>query len=356
MKKIFILLLLVLMCSGCYDNVELDNLAIINGIGIDYVDNKYILTYEILNDTKTQNNEAMLSYTVTGSGRTISEAFTNTNYKVSKKSYFAHLSLVIVHKNVLNEKLENITDFLLRDTNIRSKFKLVGTSNNTPEEILKNNSDNHPVVSEQIVDLLDNEVYNNNIVNNDSFTDIASKLISKKHDVIINSISLENDEITLSDSFILKEYNYQNTLSKENSAIYNLLTKNVITAEFQKNYENGLVAITINQSDSSMDIKSDKIIINTDLEAKIIQNEAGFDLTKDDEYKKLNQEFEKIVKENIYTFIKTIQENKSDILGLQDIYYRKYKKDNHNLWESADINIKVNLKINTKGFIFEVNK
>lgn len=356
MKKIFILLLLVLMCSGCYDNVELDNLAIINGIGIDYVDNKYILTYEILNDTKTQNNEAMLSYTVTGSGRTISEAFTNTNYKVSKKSYFAHLSLVIVHKNVLNEKLENITDFLLRDTNIRSKFKLVGTSNNTPEEILKNNSDNHPVVSEQIVDLLDNEVYNNNIVNNDSFTDIASKLISKKHDVIINSISLENDEITLSDSFILKEYNYQNTLSKENSAIYNLLTKNVITAEFQKNYENGLVAITINQSDSSMDIKSDKIIINTDLEAKIIQNEAGFDLTKDDEYKKLNQEFEKIVKENIHNFIKTIQENKSDILGLQDMYYRKYKKDNHNLWESADINIKVNLKINTKGFIFEVNK
>lgn len=356
MKKIFILLLLVLMCSGCYDNVELDNLAIINGIGIDYVDNKYILTYEILNDTKTQNNEAMLSYTITGSGRTISEAFTNTNYKVSKKSYFAHLSLVIVHKNVLNEKLENITDFLLRDTNIRSKFKLVGTSNNTPEEILKNNSDNHPVVSEQIVDLLDNEVYNNNIVNNDSFTDIASKLISKKHDVIINSISLENDEITLSDSFILKEYNYQNTLSKENSAIYNLLTKNVITAEFKKNYENGLVAITINQSDSSIDIKSDKIIINTDLEAKIIQNEAGFDLTKDDEYKKLNKEFEKIVKENIYTFIKTIQENKSDILGLQDIYYRKYKKDNHNLWESADINIKVNLKINTKGFIFEVNK
>lgn len=356
MKKIFILLLLVLMCSGCYDNVELDNLAIINGVGIDYIDNKYILTYEILNDTKTQNNEAMLSYTVTGSGRTISEAFTNTNYKVSKKSYFAHLSLVIVHKNVLNEKLENITDFLLRDTNIRSKFKLVGTSNNTPEEILKNNSDNHPVVSEQIVDLLDNEVYNNNIVNNDSFTDIASKLISKKHDVIINSISLENDEITLSDSFILKEYNYQNILSKEDSAIYNLLTKNVITAEFQKNYENGLVAITINQSDSSIDIKSDKIIINTDLEAKIIQNEAGFDLTKDDEYKKLNKEFEKIVKENIYTFIKTIQENKSDILGLQDIYYRKYNKDNHNLWETADINIKVNLKINTKGFIFEVNK
>ena len=356
MKKIFILLLLVLMCSGCYDNVELDNLAIINGIGIDYVDNKYILTYEILNDTKTQNNEAMLSYTVTGSGRTISEAFTNTNYKVSKKSYFAHLSLVIVHKNILNEKLENITDFLLRDTNIRSKFKLVGTSNNTPEEILKNNSDNHPVVSEQIVDLLDNEVYNNNIVNNDSFTDIASKLISKKHDVIINSISLENDEITLSDSFMLKEYNYQNILSKENSAIYNLLTKNVITAEFQKNYENGLVAITINQSDSSIDVKNDKIIINTDLEAKIIQNEAGFDLTKDDAYKKLNKEFEKIVKESIHNFIKTIQENKSDILGLQDIYYRKYKKDNHNLWESADINIKVNLKINTKGFIFEVNK
>ena len=46
---------------------------------------------------------------------------------------------------------------------------------------------------------------------------------------------------------------------------------------------------------------------------------------------------------------------KSDVLGLSEIYYKKYRKDNKDLWQSAQVDVKVNLKINTKGYIFEVN-
>ena len=94
--KLIILTILMFFLSGCYDNIELNNLAIISGIGIDYHDDNYYLTYEILNDIKTSENTTMKSYTIMGKGKNLPDAFTDANYKVGKKPYFAHLKIVIL--------------------------------------------------------------------------------------------------------------------------------------------------------------------------------------------------------------------------------------------------------------------
>lgn len=355
MKKIIILISFIFLLTGCYDNIELDDLAIITGVGIDYKDNNFYLTYEILSDTKTEQNTSLLSYTVSASGKTISEAFINTNYMVSKKAYFAHLKVVVISEEIINGHLDKITDYILRDTNIRSEFKVVVANGTTPEKILENNSQNHPVVSEVIVNLIDNEKYNNNLVIGETFKQIVAKLINDNYDIILNTVSIKDKQIAINNSYIFRKYNYQATLSKKNSALFNMLTKNVSSMEFDKDYNNNNVTISITGSDSSLDITSSKIIINTNLEGKIIENNANFDLTKVDAYETLNKDFEKVIIKDIKEFIKLLQENDSDILGFQEIYYKKTRKDNKDLWKHCDIEVQVNLKINTKGFIFEVN-
>lgn len=356
MKKILLLLIITFMLTGCYDNIELDDLAIVSGVGIDYKDNNYYLTYEILSDTKTDDNSALLSYTVSGSGKSISEAFINTNYKVSKKAYFAHLKVLILSEEIINGKFDKITDYILRDTNLRSDFKVLVGNNTPPEEILKNNDKNHPVVSEVISKLIDNEKYNNNLVIGETFREITAKLISNNYDVILNTISIKDKEIAIDNSYIFKKFNYQKTLSKQDSSLYNLLTKDISAIEFDKNYEKENVTITINSSNSSIEVTKDKIKINTKLEGKILENNANFNLKDTESYEQLNKDFAKLIKKNIIKFIKILQENESDILGLQEIYYKKTRKNNKNLWLSADIEVNVDLKINTKGFIFEVKK
>ena len=154
MKKILLILTIIFFVTGCYDNIELDDLAIVSGVGIDYKDNNFHLTYEILSDVKTEENTALLSYTVKGSGKTISEAFINTNYKVSKKAYFAHLKVLVLSEEVINGHFDKITDYILRDTNLRSDFKVLVANNTTPDEILKSNDKNHPVISEVITSSL----------------------------------------------------------------------------------------------------------------------------------------------------------------------------------------------------------
>lgn len=351
MKKIILLIITCFLLSGCYDNIELNDLAIVSSIGIDYQNNNFILTYEILNDVQTKENSANLSYTITDKGKNIANAFTNTSYKTGKKAYFSHLKIAIISEEVAKNKLKEITDYLLRNIDITDQFQLIIAQDTIPEEILKHNSEYFPVVGELLSDLLENDKYNNNLAISDSFQKHIGKLSSGRQDIILNSVTIKNNEITLSNSYIFHNYNSVNCLSLLDSSIYNLLSKNTFAVEFQ-NKDN--FTIKINNSMTKIDIKHDKIIINTKLEAKIIENDNNYNLKDFKVYQKLEKDFTKIIKNDIKKFIKILQKNKSDILGLQDKYYKKYRVKNNNLWEHAQINVKVNLKINMEGFIFKV--
>lgn len=354
MKKIIILITLVFFLTGCYDNIELNNLAIITGLGIDYIDNEFYLTYEILNDTKTENNTTMLSYTVEGHGQTLADAFVNTNYKVGKKPYFAHLRVCLLSEAIINGEIDKIIDYLIRDINIRDEFIPIVTNGVSPNTILKHNDDNNPVVSDLIMNLINNEKFNNNLAIDDVYQKVLAKFISKNCDVVLSSISLLNNEIALNNFYIFKGYNYQNTLTKDESMIYNLIENSIYSAIFIKEYDGKTLAINISHSASDINVSHDLIELNIKLEGKIVENNPNFDLKDEKTYQKLDNDFSELIKKQIIEFIKKLQENESDILGLQEIYYKKYRKENKGLWKTAQIKVNNDLKINTKGFIFEV--
>ena len=354
MKKIIILLLSIFLLSGCYDNIELNNLSIITGVGIDYYDDEFHVTFEVLNDIKTEENTAMLSYTLNGHGSTITKAFTDANYRVGKKPYFAHLKIVLLGKEVLNGHLQDIMDYLLRDTNIRDEFYLFLTNDVTPEEVLSHNSKNYPVVSDLIMNLKDNEKYNNNLALDENYQEFLAKVISKNYDAIIGSISIIDNNITIDHFYLLKGYDIISSLTREESSLYNLLTTNTITKEVDKMYKDGNFSIGITNSNTSIEVLPDTININLKLKGKVIENISNFDLKKEETYKMLNEDFAKVLEDEITEFVHKLQTSGSDVLGLQEIYYKSTRKDNHNLWSHAKVKVNVSLQINTKGFIFEV--
>ena len=133
-----------------------------------------------------------------------------------------------------------------------------------------------------------------------------------------------------------------------------MLTKNTINTKFSNNYNDNNITITINKNNTKIDVLNDKIIVKANLEGKILENNTNYDLKNPKTYEQLNKDFEMIIEESITKFIKKLQFNNSDILGIENIYYKKYNKDYKKLWTVSDIQVDVDLKINTKGFIFEV--
>ena len=101
MKKI-LLIIIIIFLTGCYNYTEINDLAFISSIGIDYnkTNEKFIVTYEILNDNSTGEAKINKSYTISAEGKNITDAFNNTSLKVNNKPYFYHLKIIAIDETI----------------------------------------------------------------------------------------------------------------------------------------------------------------------------------------------------------------------------------------------------------------
>ena len=94
MKKIIIISIVLLLFLGHTPYYDLNELAVVDTIGISYNDNKYNLYLNIVNeDNKT--------YKITGDS--LGEIFLKGETINNKRTYYKHLSVIIFDTNVLND-------------------------------------------------------------------------------------------------------------------------------------------------------------------------------------------------------------------------------------------------------------
>ena len=347
MKKIIIFILL-LFTIGCYDYQEINKTAIITGIGIDYHDDNYYLTYEILNiksaNEEQKNNEK--KYIVNAYGSSITDAIIDAENKIDKKTSYSHLEVLLISNSLARKGISDITDYFLRNTKFTNSFYLIGTLNSNPKDILEYQSINNPISSKTIVNLLKTTNSTISLNNKDSF-DYQIARINDKLDIVIPNIKL-NDEIYLDGMLVFKNNEYNYKLDIYETQIYGLLSKkiknNLITND------DGAIEIDMNKINYSYD---NKINIDLDLEAKIKEiNNKDFDIKNNDDLNNLEKSFKKEIKNRIRALITRSMKNDSDILNFKQIIFNK-TKDNNIDWKQS-FNININLHINRSGSLFEV--
>ena len=108
MKKI-ILLFMLLLLTGCKDYTEINDLGIISGMIIDYKDNKYEITTEIITNDK-ESELQILSTTSTS----IDEAIKELSKLTNKKVFIPHLKALIITDNILKEDIDQGAVVLLQ--------------------------------------------------------------------------------------------------------------------------------------------------------------------------------------------------------------------------------------------------
>ena len=134
MKKILILLLPLLLLSGCYNYQEMNDLGIITATEIDKENDEYKITVQVVNpkkhsDASSANQPAFVTYTSTG--KTIHEAYRNLIQKTSRKIYGMHMQVLIIKDNLAKENLSEMLDFYFRNIEIRKEFYvLIDTAEN----------------------------------------------------------------------------------------------------------------------------------------------------------------------------------------------------------------------------------
>ena len=139
MKKCLLLLISILLLTGCYDYKELKDIDVITGVGIDYEDGEYVVTLEILRATTSGDKPEMNTVLIKSEDEVFSNAFESNYTKISKLPYFSHLQLIVVSEEVAKEKgLQEIMDFLLRTSRIGNTFYTAVSNGQSAYEIFDN--------------------------------------------------------------------------------------------------------------------------------------------------------------------------------------------------------------------------
>lgn len=347
MKKI-IILILVLFITGCFDYQEINNTAIVTGIGLDYLDDKYFITYEILN-IKSSNEEQKndeKKYVVNANGDSITDAIINAENKIAKETSYSHLEVLLISNSVARNGISNIKDYFVRNSRFTNSFYIITSMSNSPKEVLSFKSINSPLSSTTIIDLLKTTNSTISLDNKDSF-DYQIARIKDDSDIVIPNIKL-NQEIDLDGMSVFKNNEYNYKIDIYETQIYGLLKKKI---------KNNLIvndkgAIEIDMININYDY-TNNINIDIKMEAKIKEiNDKNFDL-KDNKYlNELEQSFIKDLKIRIDSFIKRSIKNDSDILDFKGIIFRKTR--NNNIDWHQDFTVNIDLHINRSGALFEV--
>ena len=93
-----IILGIMLLNTGCWNYIGLNNMTVVAGIAIDKSGENYLLSFEIYDLQNTAQGEPIKSKIVQCKGKTIFEAVRNAKKRTSNKLYFSEAKIKLLKK------------------------------------------------------------------------------------------------------------------------------------------------------------------------------------------------------------------------------------------------------------------
>lgn len=299
MKKMIIPILILLLLTGYTPYVEVNDLVIVDMIGLEKVNDKYLLTVNTIKEEKTDNATKSIYQVSTFEGNSLGSIFLKAKKINNKKAYYGYLKLVVFQSKLLDKEIINYfqkqftqMNYLIVGTNsdIKSLFKKYDSSSKIIKEINKKRID-------------DANIYLS------TFEDYLKDIVNKKRESTLPIISLDKGLTTTG----LEVYQ-KNILIDAKQAKINYLLNNKSTSFHQE--------ITINNKSYEVEFNNVKSMLVKDT-VTIAMNISSSDINNS---KKLINAIKKLFKKEINEFL-------------------TYQKDNNIKTTLINPNKKINIKI-----------
>ena len=367
MKKVILLIFLTFICTGCYNYKELNELGIVSAMGISKDGDLYNLDIQLVNvldSEKSGLNKSPITV-ISGQGETIFEAARSMNKKTSKVFFLADVDYVFLDQSVLNDGLDEIMDFLIRDTRLSLNFLVVTSTENKSLDILSSISHFDTNSANNLYDAIMNSETRYGGINSLHVRELINNYYAKgKYTIFPNvyikdtSKSSEND--SLEDSKSESYVEVKNMVFFKDKEAIELTDEETKGVNFLRNkIKNATLTIecdggyfTIETLESKMKLKSklniDQLNVKGNVGAEIVYYGCKDNLDNADVLKSISKKAEKEVESYITKAFNKSKKYNYDFLGLGNyIYKNNYKNfDFENKdWNKDGLN-KLNLKYN----------
>ena len=326
----------MILCSCDY--TEIEDLAIITGMIIDYKDNNYEVTSEILESTDKSNI------------RIITNTCSNINlcmYKLSKvlnkEIFISHLkTLILTESTIMNN--DDYYDYFLRDTKSKMNFSIYYIDDKYKDKILDiYRNDNGSSLYIKTLSDINHKDYSSSTQLN--FLDLINNNIIVYPTLIV----LENNDtdlIVLSNPIILTK-DKKITLSTNNAIYYNLIKNKLNKTIIDIPCDNNNFSLIVDNSKTNYSFENNTLSIKISIKSNINSYNCDYNLNDTNTIKLLSDLSNKLVNNQIEELINISKENNIDLLDISSYIYKHTKKEiNIN---DINVNISVNTIINSLG-------
>lgn len=367
MKKVILLIFLTFICTGCYNYKELNELGIVSAMGISKDGDLYNLDIQLLNvldSEKSGLNKSPITV-ISGQGETIFEAARSMNKKTSKVFFLADVDYVFLDQSVLNDGLDEIMDFLIRDTRLSLNFLVVTSTENKSLDILSSISHFDTNSANNLYDAIMNSETRYGGINSLHVRELINNYYAKGKYTIFPNVyikdtrkSSEND--SLEDSKSESYVEVKNMVFFKDKEAIELTDEETKGVNFLRNkIKNATLTIecdggyfTIETLESKMKLKSklniDQLNVNGNVGAEIVYYGCKDNLDNADVLKSISKKAEKEVESYITKAFNKSKKYNYDFLGLGNYIYKnnyKYFDFENKDWNKDGLN-KLNLKYN----------
>ena len=317
MKKIIILLIVLLIFLGFTPYNELNSLAVVDTLGIEFKDNKYSLYLNVINDDNKVYNVK---------GDSLGEVFLKAKNVNNKKTYYKHLEVVILNTNVINNKTLNFfkdeftsIDYLVLGTedNLDDLFKKYHKRNDYKSFIKKEKEESASIINVTFKEFLSSSL--------DDIKDGSIPLISYKENLISKGIYIPSLKITLGKNLAKTNYLINNKIDTFNTKV---------------NLNDNSYEVSVYDLKSRINYKNN--IINIKIEGKI-------DSPDSEDLKELKKIVIKDLNDNILELINNERKNNYNISNVINYIYLKTREINYDTYKKANIDVNITLKEEEKN-------
>jgi len=132
--KLCLALLVCLTASGCWDRNELNELGVITATGIDWEEDHWVATTQLVLPISTTGEGSMRQLTLAPvdvfsmNGEGVRSAFRKASLESTRRLYFSHNQVVIIGESAARQGIDSLLDVYLRNIDAREDVTIFLTS------------------------------------------------------------------------------------------------------------------------------------------------------------------------------------------------------------------------------------
>lgn len=161
MKKVAgggILVLLIILLTGCWDVQDISNRAYISAIGLDMAEDglltNYRVTFEIVQPLLLKEPQKKATLVQTIESPSIGTALQELQARISRQLNMAHVRVLVIGEDLAKTKnFLDISDFFQRNPNIQKRIQLVMVQGGEARDILESNPVCEKYIAKELVSM-----------------------------------------------------------------------------------------------------------------------------------------------------------------------------------------------------------